>query len=211
LSAYLQRHLALSFLVYPTLIQVPLADPTVPEFIHKLLNESTGFRTHKGIDYGHLAARVTLLDIAIGPGLLIVPYQHQPLSSPPISQAGPFPIPAPIPGSSEVRDFNNVVDALARRLKVLGNSIVEADAVSDLTILEAKDMIERLCARLEHSVRIGGKKTHNVFGDDEEGGKQLRVNRFFKKTWKTSTPPHPRGIFDEEHDVAVRSGDIMKG
>jgi hypothetical protein len=210
LTAYLQRHLALSFLVYPTLIHVPLADPTVPEFIHKHLKESPGFRTHKGIDYGHLAARVTLLDIAIGPGLLTVPYQ--PLSSPSTSQVGSSPIRAPIPASSEVRDFNKVVDALARQLKVLGNSIIEADAVSDLTILEAKDMIERLCARLEYSVRIGGKKTHNVFGDDEEGGKQLRVNRFFKKTWKTSTPPPPppRGIFDDEDDAKAGAGDTME-
>jgi hypothetical protein len=207
LTAYLQRHLALSFLVYPTMVHVPLTDPTVPDFIRKHLIKSPGFRIHKDTDYGHLAARLTLLDLAIGPGLLTVPYQ--PLSSPAPSQAGSSPIRAPIPASSEIKHFNKEVDALTRQIKLLGNSIVEAGAVVDLTILESKDTIERLCARLEHAVRIGGKKTHNVFGDGGEG-KQLRVNRFFKKTWKTNTPPPPRGIFDDEDEAALGDGDTME-
>jgi hypothetical protein len=208
LTAYLQRHLALSFLVYPTSVHVPLADPTMPEFIRKHLIKASEFHIHKNTDYGQLAARMTLLDIAIGPGLLTVPYQ--PLSSPPTSQAGSSPVRAPLPASSEVRDFNREVDALARQIRILGNSIVEAGAVVDLTILESKDATERLCARLEHAVRIGGKKTHNVFGNDDEEDKQPRVNRFFKKTWKTSTPPPPRGIFDDEEDATVGSGDTME-
>jgi hypothetical protein len=205
LTAYLQRHLALSFLVYPTMVHVPLADPTVPEFIRRHINSSASFRNHT--DYGHLAARLTLLDIAIGPGLLTVPYQ--PLLSPPTSQPGSSPVLVPAPASSEIRDFNKELDALVRQIKLLGNSIVEAGAVVDLAILESKDIIQRLCARLEHAVRIGGKKTNNVFGDDGEQ-KQLRVNRFFKKTWKTSTPPPPRGIFEGEDDAASGVGDAME-
>ena len=208
LTAYLQRHLALSFLVYPTMVHVPLADPTVPDFIRKHLNRSSEFRIDNDTNYGHLAARLTLLDIAIGPGLLTVPYQ--PLSSPTPSQAGSSPVRAPIPASSEIKHFNKEIDALTRQIKLLGNSIVEAAAVMDMSILESKDTVERLCARLEHAVRIGGKKTHNVFGGDEEQDKQLKVNRFFKKTWKTNTPPPPRGIFDDEDDAALEDGDTME-
>jgi hypothetical protein len=68
LTAYLQRYLALSFLLYPTTVDVPLEDPTIPSFIHKHLDNSPDFRTRKDTDYSFLAARFTLLDLAIGPG-----------------------------------------------------------------------------------------------------------------------------------------------
>lgn len=198
LTAYFQRHLALSFLLQPTRIYIPLADPKIPGLIHKHLNTSPSFQISKSTDYAHFAARLTLLDIAIGPGLLSVPYQ--PLVSPTSSQAGSSPVTAPLPISSDVKDFNKEVDALARHIKLLGNSIVEAGAVVDLTILDAKDCIERLCSRLEHAARIGGKKVHNVFGDDDEE-KQSRVNNFFS-TRKTTTPASTAGgIFDLEDNA----------
>ncbi|RYO55030.1 hypothetical protein AA0116_g9708 [Alternaria tenuissima] len=198
LTAYLQRHLALAFLVHPTSVDVPLSDPKVSDIIYKHMKNSPSFQVNKNTNYSHLAARLALLDIAIGPGLLDVPYQ--PLSSPTTSEAGSSPVSAPVPASSEVRDFNNQVDALAREFQLLGNSIVEAGAVVDLTIMDTKDSIERLRARLEHAVRIGGKKAHNVFGNDDEDT-QLKVSKFFTKRMQNCTPAPLRGIFDGEDDV----------
>jgi hypothetical protein len=149
-----------------------------------------------GTDYSHLAARFTLLDIAIGPGPLSVPFS--PLISPASSEAGSSPITVPTPSSSEVKAFNEEVDALAQHIKLLGNSIVETGAVLDLTILEAKERCERLYWRLQHAVRIGGKKADNVFGDSEEA-KQPKVRNFFKPL------PKKESIFDRENEVDLPS------
>lgn len=194
LTSYMRRYLALSMLVYPTPIDVPLADPIIPKIIHEYLDTSIHFKFGKGMDYSFLAARLELLDIAIGPGPLSVPYQ--PLVSPTVSDSESSPITAPFPAASEVKDFNREVDALAQHVKYLGNSIVEAGAVTDLTILEAKDYIERLCARLEHAVRIGGKKVHNPFSTDEEAT-QLKVSKFLKARNNPSTPKPILSIFGD--------------
>ncbi|KAF3048299.1 hypothetical protein E8E12_011650 [Didymella heteroderae] len=192
LTAYLRRHLALSFLFYPKTVEVPLTDPQLLKLIHDHLDHSTHYRMSKVTNYSHVAARFGLLDIAIGPGPGSVPYV--PLLSPPPSETGSPPPLTPTPGSSEVKEFNKEVDALAQHIKIIGNSIVETGAALDLTILEAKERCERLFWRLQHAVRIGGKKAENVFGDDD--GKQLKVKEFFK--------PFPRrvaqkeSIFDQE-------------
>lgn len=192
--------MALSFLLYPKVLNLPLADSNIPDIIHKHLDASPHFQINKRTDFGHLTARLTLLDVALGPGLLSVPYQ--PLISPTPSAAGSSPITAPIPDTSELKDFNATIDGLAHHVKFLGNSIVEAGAVVDLSILEAKDSMERLCARLEYAVRIGGKKIHNPFGGDEDEAKQLRVSKFFFKSRKPATPAPIRGIFDDEDDFS---------
>jgi hypothetical protein len=178
-------------------LDVPLAHPSIPELVHNHLETSPDFRISKDTDYHFLAARITLLDIAIGPGLLSVPYR--PLVSAAPSQAGSSPIMAPLPGSDEIKDFNKEVDALAQHIKFLGNSIMEAGAVADLTILDAKDCVERLCSRLEHAVRIGGKKSHDVFGSNDEG-MQLKVSDIFRKANKARKKAVPGGIFDEEDE-----------
>ncbi|KAH7090506.1 hypothetical protein FB567DRAFT_437532 [Paraphoma chrysanthemicola] len=197
LTSYLQRHIALCFLLHPTMVNFPLADPQLPDLLHRHLDTLSNLRINKNTNYGFLAARMTLLDVAIGPGLPSVPYL--PLTSPAPSQAGSSPIMAPAPEMSETREFNRVVDALAQHVKMLGNSIVEAGAVVDLTILEAKDSVERLSARLEHAVRIGGKKHHDVFGNESEA-KQLRVTDIFRKAAKSRKAPPASGIFDDDDD-----------
>jgi hypothetical protein len=197
LTAYFRRHLALSFLVHPDTVDLPLADPQVPAFVHEHLRRSQSFRINKETDYRFLTARMTLLDVVIGPGLSTIPYQ--PLVSPAPSRSESSPIMAPVPGSDEVKEFNKEVDALAQHIKLLGNSIMEAGAVTDLTILDAKDSIERLCSRLEHAVRIGGKKMHDVFGDDEED-KQLKVTDIFRKVAKARKSASTGGIFDSDDD-----------
>lgn len=192
LTAYLQRHLALSFLFHPLPVEVPLADPQLPTLIHKHLETSSHWHMSKDTDYSSVAARLGLLDVAIGPGPLTVPYVA--LISPPPSEAGSSPPSAPTPPSSEIQGFNKEVDALAQNIKLLGNSIVETGAALDLTILEAKERCERLFWRLQHAVRIGGKKAEDVFGNDEDV-RQLKVKRFFKPLPKKVV--HKESIFDE--------------
>jgi hypothetical protein len=200
LTAYFRRHLALSFLVHPHIVDISFADSQMPAFLHEYLRTSQSFRISKDTDYNLLTARMTLLDVAIGPGLSTVPYQ--PLVSPAPSRSASSPIMAPVPGSDVVKDFNKEVDALAQHIKLLGNSIMEAGAVADLTILDAKDSVERLCSRLEHAVRIGGKKIHDVFGDDEEE-KQLKVTDIFRKVAKARKSAPAGGIFDNDDDDGV--------
>lgn len=191
-TAYFRRHLALSFLLHPNTLELPLAHPQIPLLIHKHLETSPHFRINKETNYRFFVARMTLLDIAIGPGPLSVPYQ--PLVSPASSRSGSPSIEPPFPASSEVKNFNKEVDALAKHIKVVGNSIMEAGAVADLTILEAKDCVERLCARLEHAVRIGGKKLYDMFGiNNDDQGKQHNIKDMFSKKAR----PVPN-IFDNE-------------
>lgn len=177
LTAYFQRYLALAFFLYPTSVDTPLDSPEIPPLIHAHLRDSHDFHVTRSTDYTVLAARLALLDTALGPGPLTVPYE--PLTSPSATQESSSPITAPTPLSSEKLAFNKEVDALVQQIKVLSNSIHEATALTDLTRLDAKNRCERLYYRLEHAVRIGGKKLDNIFGndDDDEG------SRRFMSTW----------------------------
>lgn len=194
LTAYLRRYLALSFLFYPEKVDMPLTDPQLHKLIHDHLDDSPHYCMRKDTNYSHVAARFGLLDVAIGPGLGIVPYV--PLISPPPSENGSSPPVAPPPETSDVKAFNKEVDALAQRIKLIGNSIVETGAALDLTILEAKERCERLFWRLQHAVRIGGKKAENVFGDDD--GKQLKIKMLFKQLPKKA--PQRKSIFDQDEE-----------
>ncbi len=194
LTAYFQRHLSLCFLLHPIETDVSVANPKIPQLIHDHLEKSSNFRITKATDYSHLAASLTLLDIAIGPGLLSVPYL--PSSESTSSEASSLPAPAAFRSSPEVKNFNREIDGLVQHIKLLGNSIVEAGAVVDFTILNAKDNVERLCSRLEHAVRIGGKKPHNVFGSGEEE-QQSKVSQFLKKISNPAVTTQS-GIFQED-------------
>ncbi|KAJ4297620.1 hypothetical protein N0V90_005513 [Kalmusia sp. IMI 367209] len=173
LTAYLQRHLALSFILYPITITEPLSSPAVLNLIRAHLESSQDFRVTKNSDCASLAARFTLLDIAIGPGPLTVPYE--PLISPPASQDASSAIFAPTPSSKDEKDFNREVDALAQQIRLIGNSINVAGAMTDLTRLAANDCCDRLCTRLEHAVRIGGRKLKKVFSKDDEHTEQAKA------------------------------------
>ncbi|KAF2873178.1 hypothetical protein BDV95DRAFT_569037 [Massariosphaeria phaeospora] len=150
LTAEFQRLLALSFLVYPTEVNCSTANPEAPSLILAHLRESPNFNMVRGTDYTSLAARLSLLDIGIGPGPGNVPFKHL--------QEDSSGKPVPCPFSPDDRAFNQKVDELAKQIKMVGNSIVESGALTDLTRLEAKDCCERLYHRLEYVVRIGGKQ-----------------------------------------------------
>lgn len=200
LTAYLQRHLALSFLFHPIAVDIPLADARLPGLLHTQLESSPHFRMCKDTNYSFVVARLTLLDIAVGPGPLTVPYL--PLISPPPSEAGSPPPVAPMPASFEVKEFNKEVDALAQHIKLLGNSIIETGAALDLTILEAKERCERVYWRLQHAVRIGGKKVDNVFGENEEE-KQLKLGKFFRSLPKKNAPKAEESVFNVDMDTEL--------
>lgn len=176
---------------------MPLTDPQLLERVHDYLDNSPHYRMNKDTNYSHVAARFELLDIVIGPGLGTTPYV--PLISPPPSETGSSPPPVPTPESADVRAFNKEVDALAQHIKLIGNSIVETGAALDLTILEAKERCERLFWRLQHAVRVGGKKAENVFGDNDE--RQLKVKKFFKPFSKRVI--HKESIFDQESEAEL--------
>ena len=199
LTAYLRRHLALAFLLHPNVIDMPLADPELPTLIHNHLDESPHFHIRKKTNYSSLAARITLLDIGIGPGPTTVPYY--PLISPAPSPTDSSPILAPLPLSTSIKTFNNAVESLAQHIKMLGNSVVEAGAVTDLSILEAKDCFERLTARLEYAVRIGGKQQSNLFDGGEEMG-QRKMTALWEKVHKR-VGVRERGIFDVDDGEGV--------
>ncbi|KAL5387673.1 hypothetical protein DPSP01_003469 [Paraphaeosphaeria sporulosa] len=180
LTASFQRHLALSFLLHPAKITHPLTSPETLKSIHDYLQTSTTFRVQKNIDYNVLAAHFMLLDIAIGPGPLTVPFQL--ITSPSQSQESQEPIEPPNPTSDEVNAFNREVDALAQQIRLIGNSINVAGAITDLSRLTASDACDRLHIRLGHVVRIGGRKSRHVFGGEEESeGDKATFAKFFAR------------------------------
>jgi hypothetical protein len=180
MAAYFQRHLALAFLLHPTKLDSPLDSPEVLELVHTYLKSSDHYHVIKTTNHTSLAARLTMLDIAIGPGPLQVPYQ--PLISPSASPDGLTPKAAPWAASVEEKAFNKEIDTLVKRIKLIGNGIIETGAVTDLSRLEAKGCCERLHHRLESAVRIGGMKLKNPFGIDEEQERgKVMFNRFLGK------------------------------
>lgn len=189
LTASFQRYLALSFLLYPEKVVHSFGGTEVLNLIHRHLQTSTKFIVAKNTEYASLAAQFTLLDIAIGPGPLAVPYQ--PLISPPASQNPPglaFNIDL-APPADDVKAFNHEVDALAKQIKLIGNGINVAGAITDLNRLAANDCCDRLCTRLEHAVRIGGRKVKNIFQEDDPGKQYGRafMEKFLNKGQEKST------------------------
>ncbi|CAI6264720.1 unnamed protein product [Periconia digitata] len=165
LTAYLQRHLALSFLLYPTAIKTTLEDSGIPVLLRRYLQKSPHYGINKKTNYTHLAARLYMLDVAIGPGPLDVPYQ--PLPSLPSSPVEEKRVVAPIRLTAGEKSFNEQVDVLAQQIEFISSSIVESGAITDLSRLQAKDFGEKLFHRLQNAVRIGGKQKQNIFGSSE--------------------------------------------
>ncbi|KAL5389884.1 hypothetical protein PMIN02_007205 [Paraphaeosphaeria minitans] len=180
LTASIQRYLALSFLLHPTKIAHPLTSSETLNSIHDYLQKPATLRIRKNTDYNNLAAQFTLLDIAIGPGPLTVPFQL--MTSPSASQESQEPIEPPKPTLDEVKAFNREVDALAQQIRLIGNSINVAGAITDLSRLTASDACDRLHIRLEHVVRVGGRKSKHVFGGEEgNDGDKANFAKFFAR------------------------------
>ncbi|KAF2281612.1 uncharacterized protein EI97DRAFT_454779 [Westerdykella ornata] len=177
LSATFRRHLALSFLLGPaTPIPASLSETDFSHLIHTYLSTDPALKITRHTDYASLAATISLLDVAIGTGPLPVPCQppappqRDSNSIPSSTSAATWRFKGPSRSvlTAEEISFNKVIDGLVQSIKLLGNGIVEAGAISDLSRLEAKDGLERLVRRLESAVRIGGRRKRAVFEVDEE-------------------------------------------
>ncbi|KAF2116713.1 hypothetical protein BDV96DRAFT_544252 [Lophiotrema nucula] len=179
LTASFQRHLALSFVLYPHTVDVSLQDSRLPSSVHDLLQSSPNFKITKKTDYTGLAARISLLDIGIGPGLASVPFRA--LLSPLPSQEASVVHPSARSLSNDEITFNKQVDGLVTKIKLISNDIVEAGAMGDLTRLDAKAAAEKLYLRLEHAVRVGGRKRVDVFGLDDTPGTKRVMGGWLKK------------------------------
>ncbi|KAF2708281.1 hypothetical protein K504DRAFT_503463 [Pleomassaria siparia CBS 279.74] len=182
LAAYFQRDLALAMLIHPTPLQIPLSSPQFTLLINDHLRTSPHFKITTETNYVDLAARISLLDTAIGPGPLTVPYQ---------SPSGPTEteeLPVATDRSLEGVAFNKEVDALVKIVKQFSNGIHEVGAIDDLTRLDAKDCCERLYHRLENAVRIGGRRKTNIFdAEDQTAPKKVLQNWLNKKRVHTAT------------------------
>jgi hypothetical protein len=171
--------------------------------VHAHLDNSPDFDINRHTDYAALAARLSLLDVAIGPGLTDVPYPRPPdpesldASSTPSAPTRPT---RPILTSEEIK-FNKEVDALARHIKYVSNKIVEAGVLSDPSRSDAKSCAEKTYHRLENAVRIGGRKKKLIFGGDEEAGSRSVFGKFFTTVGSRSATPAiervPQGTKDE--------------
>jgi hypothetical protein len=164
------------------MLQYPLSSPNIPLLIHNHLESSPHFKITRDIDYISLAARISLLDIGIGPGPLSVPYQPPSTLAEPESQEPP-----PLEwDSAEETAFNKEVDELANHIKLLSNGIQEVGGIDDMTRLDAKDCFDRLYHRLEDAVRIGGRKSTNVFKNNNST--QAGSRKLFQKWFGPKLP-----------------------
>lgn len=157
MTAAFRRHLALSFVFYPTRIAISLSDTDFCSLLHDHLETSQTYNINKKTHYASLAASLSLLDTGIGPGPMTVPCQPPPIDGEP---------PPTLLNAEEIA-FNKQIDGLVQHIKLISNRIVEAGAIADLTRLEAKDCAERLCHRLESAVRIGGRRKRGIFDDED--------------------------------------------
>ncbi|KAF2745874.1 hypothetical protein M011DRAFT_469135 [Sporormia fimetaria CBS 119925] len=177
-----RRHLALAFLLYPTIPMPSLdnddANPyDISDTINNLLRTSPIFQVNRKTSHSALAASISLLDIAIGPGPIKppVPPAKLPSSPPPTREETLEYEREVLKYERGIIPFNKRIDALVQDIKVnIGNKIVEAGAISDLSRLEAKDAVERLCHRLESAVRVGGRRKRGFFSEKEEVGRGVK-------------------------------------
>jgi hypothetical protein len=150
-------------------IQHPLSSPNIPPLIHNHLESSPHFKITRDTNYITLAARISLLDIGIGPGPLTVPYQPPCTLAESESQEPP-----PLESTSaEEKAFNK-------------DDIQQVGAIDDMTRLDAKDCFDRLYHRLEDAVRIGGRKSMNVFENNDST--QASSRKLFQKWFGPKIP-----------------------
>jgi hypothetical protein len=192
-------------------LQHPLSSPNIPLLIHNHLESSPHFKITRDTNYITLAARISLLDIGIGPGPLTVPYQPPCTLAESESQEPP-----PLESTSaEEKAFNKEVDELANHIKLRSNDIQQVGAIDDMTRLDAKDCFDRLYHRLEDAVRIGGRKSMNVFENNDST--QASSRKLFQKWFGPKIPgsraatPIVNETTDVETNGSPNNDDIAGG
>ncbi|KAF2810296.1 uncharacterized protein BDZ99DRAFT_462883 [Mytilinidion resinicola] len=178
-----QRRLALGFFLHPTPVTESLASAALPAIIHDHLSTSPDLQITRDFSYTSLGARMSLLDKAIGPGFSTLPFLAAP-PTPASSSTEPSTsntnANTPLPPSPEEKAFNESVDLLAARIKLLSNRITDA-STSGMDRCEAKSVCQRLHYRLEGAVRTRGRRIKGVFGDGDEDEGKMIFKRFFQK------------------------------
>ncbi|KAI9654299.1 MAG: hypothetical protein M1831_005464 [Alyxoria varia] len=143
--------------------------------IHRIVQElerSPNFDVFdQDLDYRHVSARLSLLDIGVAGGFSrpsLTSQTSSPLAATPAlttkpTKANPYKeTSAPLSAQSrrhesEMADFNSRIDRLIKSLRSLGARIVDPGA-AHLTRTEAKGVLERMLRRLNYGVRINPPK-----------------------------------------------------
>ncbi|KAF2655485.1 hypothetical protein K491DRAFT_778675 [Lophiostoma macrostomum CBS 122681] len=167
LLASFRQHLALAFIVHPTPLPGLVPGHTISLMIHDHLDRSPDFLITRDTSYASLAARFTLLDLGVGPGLTKIPPPRKSNTAQGKNKQLGLPPPTGLT-KAEVK-FNQEIDMLAQHIKFIINRISEAGAITDPTRLDAKDNGEKLVHRLQSAARIGGRKRFDLFGGGGAG------------------------------------------
>ena len=136
------------------------------------LEKSPNFDVHdQDLDYRHVSARLSLLDIGVAGGFSrpsLLPQSSSstedtpgPASKPtkanPYKESSAALSPRSRKYESEKNEFNAKVDRLTRSLRTLGGRIIDPGA-AHLTRTEAKGVLERVLRRIVYGVRIDPPK-----------------------------------------------------
>jgi len=140
------------------------------------LKTSPHYITNENTDYTVVAARIGILDIAIGPGFssfaFLVPTpshgeRSQDLAKP-NHNSDPSKAYLPSDESDTEPTFNAHIDSLTTALRALASRIRDAGA-AHMRRTECKTAIERLVVRLEFAARTKPKPRRGVFGAASAG------------------------------------------
>lgn len=168
-----------------------LTEPKLSRTVTRYLLKSRSFRIDRKTDYLALAAKIDLLDLALGAGFSDLNFLELSAAPPTMGQATRMKR-DPESKAAEAA-FNADVDALEQQLKLIENMIVSAGA-EYMSKIQAKNSIERLCSRLRNTVRTVEWSGEDVFagsvgssavmqrwvgrgrdgGDREEGGREAK-------------------------------------
>ncbi|EON66360.1 hypothetical protein W97_05457 [Coniosporium apollinis CBS 100218] len=160
-QAKLARRLALaSFMNDPRFLTYSLIEPKLSCTVTRYLLKSRSFRIDRKTDYLALAAKIDLLDLALGTGFS--DFNFFGLSAAPSTTGQATRMKRDPESKAAEATFNADVDALEQQLKLIENMIVSAGA-EYLNKIQAKNSIERLCSRLRNTVRTVEWSGEDVF------------------------------------------------
>jgi len=147
--ASIRRQLAYSYLTKTSsCTSLTLRDPSTWTTLVRLLKTDDAFLLNEQTEYSDIAARVAILDVAIGIGFTDRVF----IAAPSFRDR-----------ESEVHAFNASVDTIVQLLRSMNSHIQDAGA-AHLRRTECKTTIERLVVRLSFAVRTKPKAKKSVFG-----------------------------------------------
>ena len=170
----LRQRLALSFFFKdPSYLSRDTTSPLLPELskIAHHLRSQPAFTIRHSMNFQHLAALMSLLDIGIDDG------NRPDLSS------DKFPSKT---NTETEKSFNKQVDDLSGAVRDMFSRIVDSGA-SHMSRTEAKEVMVALEARLQHAVRTRPRPKKSIFGTDSGAGSSEESKELMKKYLKQKT------------------------